>query len=341
MLIALFLYVCHIFYSSGYFRTINYRFDGQLLTKVNIPGAEDMQADYEAGFMIISSDDRASRRDGKSVPGHLYKINLNDAEFNPIQLTKDITEGFYPHGISLLRTSDSTHRIFAINHVGSNHFIEVFDLMGDSLWHVKRLSNPSMISPNDVVGLGSEKFYFTNDHGYTEGIGRLAEEYLGLAVSNVVYYDGTNYTEVADGIAYANGINFDKSRKLLFVASPRGFNIKVYERTKDGSLDYVESIPCETGVDNIEFDASGNLWVGSHPSLLHFTFYASGKNKTAPSEIIKINYAGKGDYQVESIYLEDGSDMSASTVAVPHEDLIFVGNVMDESFLVLRKDSKN
>jgi arylesterase/paraoxonase len=57
--------------------------------------------------------------------------------------------------------------------------------------------------------------------------------------------------------------------------------IKVYQKNED--------INCNTGVDNIEFDLEGNLWVGAHPNLLHFASYAKGDKKIASLEIIKIN----------------------------------------------------
>ncbi len=202
----------------------------------------------------------------------------------------------------------------------------------------RTLTDPAIVSPNDLVLLDEVRFYFTNDHGFTKGIGRLLEDYAGLAMSNVVYFDGTEYREVADGIAYANGINYDKKRNLIFVASPRGFLVNVYSRNEDGSLNFIDDIPCGTGVDNIEFDTEGNLWIGAHPNLLRFTAYAQGKEETSPSEIVKIKYRGEGDYTIETIYLEDGSAMSASTVAAPFGNLILVGNLMDEGFFVLKSN---
>ena len=336
VLVAIFAF--YIVYSSGYFRDIEPYFDGEIVTKISIPGAEDIQADLEAGFVIISSDDRAKRREGVSRQGHLYMMKLDSLSSTPIRLTSEFNKEFYPHGISMIKTSDSTHRIFAISHVGKDHFIEVFDLKGDSLAHLKTLDHPSMISPNDIVALGPNEFYFTNDHKHTEGIKRLAEDYLGLRLSNVVYFDGNDYREVAGSIAYANGINFDADRNLLFVASPRDFRVKVYEQKADGSLNFIENIACGTGVDNIEFDRDGRLWIGSHPSLLHFSSYAAGKREKSPSEIVVIDYQGKSKYEVSSIYLEDGTAMSAATVAVPINDLIFFGNVMDEHFLILKQN---
>jgi arylesterase/paraoxonase len=192
-----------------------------------------------------------------------------------------------------------------------------------------------MIKPNDLVMTDDDRFYFTNDHGYTKGLGMLLEDYAGLPFSNVIYFDGENYREVASNISYANGINYDAKRNLLFVASPRKFLVKVYKTNSDGSLEFIENIDCKTGVDNIEFDDQGILWVGAHPNLLKFASYAKGKEKYSPSEIIKIDYRGTNNYSVESIYLEDGKTMSASTVAAPFGDLLLTGNVMDDSFLIL------
>lgn len=337
ILIVLLLYVAYTMQSSGFFRVIENRFDGELLTKVEVPGAEDMQADYEDGFLIVSSDDRAARRDGNARQGHLYKLDLKEPQAPPVRLTGSYKRPLYPHGISMLRLSDSSHRLMVVNHAQRTHTIEVFDLFGDSLVHRETKRDPLMISPNDVVAIDSSRFYFTNDHGYASGFKRMAEEYLGLRASNVVYYDGANYQVVAEGIAYANGINRDKARDLLYVASPRGFLVKVYNIKLSGDLEFVENIDCGTGVDNIELDQEGRLWIGSHPSLLHYSMYAGAKRAQSGSEIITIDYQGTESYQVESVYLNDGTDMSAATVAVPYQDLILAGNVMDEAFIILKR----
>ena len=81
----------------------------------------------------------------------------------------------------------------------------------------------------------------------------------------------------------------------------------------------------------------GNLWIGSHPNLLRFSAYAKGKQSTSPSEIIKIIYRELGDYSIEKIYVEDGHEMSGSTVAATFGNLILAGNVMDDEFLDFRK----
>ena len=111
----------------------------------------------------------------------------------------------------------------------------------------------------------------------------------------------------------------------------------MFKKNNDNSLSFVEDIYCGTGVDNIEFDTDNNLWVGAHPSLLHFDSYSKGNSEFAPSEIISIKYIEKNNYIKENIYLEKGQAMSGSTVAAPFGNLILMGNVMDDHFLVLRK----
>jgi len=331
-------YVLYIFYSTGFFRKVENSSIGTIEKKVELPGVEDMQISYEDNFILLSSDDRAGRRDGNTENGHLYYIDLSNTMFRPIQLTSELEIPFYPHGISMIRIAEKRYKVYAINHVDGNHSIEVFDLQADRLAHIRTLEHNSMISPNDIVAIDKERFYFTNDHGFTEGLGKLGEEYLGWAVSNVVYFDGNDYREVADGIAYANGINLDLNRSLLFVASPRDFLVKVYHIKVDGDLDFIENVACGTGVDNIEFTPEGKMLIGCHPNLLAFTAYAKGNKPISPSEIISIDYRNEGDYSKEIVFLDDGAQMSASTVAVAYKDLIFMGNVMDNHFLILKKE---
>ena len=337
LLLLLIIFIANVLITTGYFRTIKPKFEGKILQKIALAGAEDIVINQADSFAIISATDRGVFPPEKEEKGGLYFLDLKTDKFEAKPLTANFKQSFAPHGISLFQNGANTD-IMAINHTSKGHSIEVFELKGQNLTHKKTIKNPSMISPNDLVMVDKNRFYFTNDHGYTKGFGKFVEEYGGLSVSNVIYFDGTNYKEVADGIGYANGINIDRKRNLLFVASARKFLVKVYTINQDGSLKFIEDINCGTGVDNIEFDKDGNLWIGCHPNLLRFAAYAKGKKKTSPSEIIKIEYRKKGDYSIEQIYVEEGQDMSASTVAAPFGNLILTGNVMDKQFLILERN---
>lgn len=334
--------------TTGFFRDIENSFDGEQIEKIEIAGAEDFAISYDDDFLIISSDPRKLDENGKPQPGGLYYMDLKSNEFQPRLLTGNLGREIYPHGISMIKLDSSRYRLFVINHVPKNgvvalnhleknHYIEIFDLVNGALIFVEAKDDPLIKSPNDIVAVDATKFYFTNDHFSDSNFGRFREEYLAWPNTNVVYFDGTEYKIVDEGITYANGINLDRKNNRLFVASPRSFLTKVYNVKADGTLDHIEDIDCNTGVDNIEFDASGKIWIGCHPNLLHFAEYAAGRQSKAPSELIAIDYRGKADYDLETVYMSDGSDMSASTVASVYNDLIFVGNVMDPGFLVLRQ----
>lgn len=323
-------FVFYIFSSTGYFREVNNTETYEVIAEIPMRGAEDFTINYEDGFMIISQDDRAGRRDGNPSQGHLYYLSLNSGKFQPKMLTANYELPFYPHGISLLKLDSAHYQILVVNHA-RGHTIEKFELFGDSLAYMVTYKDESMISPNDVVAWDKDSFYFTNDHGYTSYWGKMAENYLGVAASNVIFYDG-KYRKVADGISYANGINISKDRKQVLVASPRSFRLKYYDILKDGALELDRDLNVASGIDNIEIDPEGNLWMGSHPNLLAFASYAAGKQEIAPSEVIKVD----GE-KVEKLYENDGAFVSASSVAAPYEDLLFIGTVMDDRLIVLRK----
>ena len=331
----LMLYVGYVFVSTGYFRAIENTFDGQIVKEIAITGAEDITVISENGYALVSASPRKKSLEVQQKIGGLYLVDLNSKNYQIKKLTSDFNMPFAPHGISIYKT-DSTYTVMAVNHTLKGHSFEVFNLKDTLLSFERTITNPALVSPNDVVMLDENRFYFTNDHKYVDGAGRLLEDYGGLGLSNVMYFDGENYKEVAKGIGYANGINYDIKRKLLFVASPRNFEVKVYAANDDGSLNFIEDIDCDTGVDNIEFDSEGNLWIGAHPSLLAFSSYAGGTKEISPSEIIKIEYRGKNDYTIEKVYVNDGAEMSAATVAAPYQDVIIAGNVMDSHFLVLK-----
>ena len=324
-------------YSTGFFRTIEKKFDGNILKKVSIDGVEDITINQKEGFAIISSTKRKNLPPVEQENGDLYLIDLKNMESKPILLTQNFDKPFAPHGISIY-TKDSITTIAAVNHTTNGEYIELFKLTKSKLTHHKTLHNDLIISPNDIVLLDEETFYFTNDHIYKNGFMRFIEEFLGLPFSNVIFYDGKKFKEAAKGISYANGINFEKNKNLIFVASPRKFKIKVYEKQPNNSLIFIEDIYCGSGVDNIEFDTDNNLWIGAHPNLLQFMSYSNSYHSITPSEIIKIQYFKKGNYKVETIYLEKGEEMSGSTVAAPFENLILMGNVMDKHFVILEKN---
>jgi arylesterase/paraoxonase len=194
-----------------------------------------------------------------------------------------------------------------------------------------------MYSPNDVVAVGPRSFYVTNDHGSRTKFSRTLEEYLRLARSHVLYFDGENFKRASGGLLYANGINKSPDGRTIYVAAVTAGKIHVYDRdTATGALAPRTQIELGTGVDNIEVDGAGNLWAAAHPKLLTFVKHSKDGSHPSPSQVLKITPTGEKDFQVTEIFLDDGKWLSGASVGAAFENTLLVGPVFDDRFLVCK-----
>jgi arylesterase/paraoxonase len=283
---------------------------------------------------FISASDRRALLRGEPALGAIYAYDLKSPAPELQDLTQALNHDFHPHGISLYLDASGQASLFVVNHRRNGDFVEIFDYRDSALVHRESITGDLMTSANDVVAVGPRRFYATNDHGNVSALGRTAEEYLQLARSYVLYYDGQIFKKVAENISYANGINMSHDGKTLYVAACVGLKINVYDRDMaSGALAFKKHIPLGTGVDNIEIDDAGNLWVAAHPQLLTFTRHAKDHAKFSPSEILKVNLLPNGDYQVRQIYLNAGEEISGSSVGEVFEQNLLIGSVFEKHFL--------
>ena len=332
ILAIILFFVGRLLINSGFFREITPHFKGKRVKISGFEGNEDITVDRTTGIAMIAAP--AFNLDKN---GSIFMLNLNEASPKPINLTPKLPfSSFHPHGISLYQFANGDKRLFVVNHRNTGHYIEIFQFTDSSLVHLESIQNPLFISPNDIVAVGERQFYLTNDHNEPFSDWRAKKDILQIPMGNVCFYDGKNAKVVADGIMYANGINKSNDGKNIFVASASGQKIKVYDRNPQAETLTESDEIAINGPDNIDVDEAGNLWVGCHPKLLKFLAHSKDHSKISPSEIIKITYHGKGAAQLESIYLNDGSEISASTVGVSYKDKLLIGSVFEKHILLGR-----
>ncbi len=329
-------------YDAGQFKTITPYCDCSCERIAGLPGPEDITVDAQTGTAFISSDDRRATLAGRPVQGAVYGLNLNSEGAEPVNLTVDFDKTFHPHGISLFKTEAGETLLFVINHTGKNHFVEIFEYRDQRLVHRESISHSLMFSPNDLVAVGRRSFYASNDHGARSEWGRTLEDYLQLARSYVVYFDGNGMVEAAEGFAYANGINVSPDGKRLYLATTIGQSLHVFSRDIfTGKLTPEFDVFLNTGTDNIEVDADGNLYIACHPKLLDFAGHAKDDQKMSPSQVLKIVFTDADQYHIEEIYVDDGSQISASSVAAPFNGGFLVGQVFEDHILRCMQDAKS
>ena len=325
---------------SGEFKTINPHFDGSCSEIYGLEGPEDIIIINDS-TAIISADPRRKilsetktfysyeKKDSDSIQGSIFLYNLISNEL--INMTENINFEFHPHGISSYRDVKGDLFISAINHTSIGHFVEVFIFKNNQLEHINKITDHLLISPNDIVMLNKNQFYITNDHGSKKFLGKMIEDYLQLSRSNLVFYNGSDFNIVVDDLQYANGVNISNDGDQIYVSETIGKTILIYNRDKiSNKLYLLKSIDVDSGVDNIEVDNKGNLWIGSHPKLFDFVKHAKEAGNLSPSQVIKISM---DDYSINEIYLNDGQDLSGSSVAAYHQNNLLIGAVFENKFL--------
>lgn len=331
--------------ASGYFTGIRQEIAADCRAIEAVPGPEDIAIDHERGLAYISAYDRRAVRSGapggQGVRGGIYVIDLKqpDAEWALYPVTPAAPEDFRPHGISLYVGEDGARRLFAVNHpAGGGEAVEIFDIAADgTLSHARSVTDPLFVSLNDVVGVGPESFYATNDHG-SGGIGRMIDDALLLRNANAVYFDGAAARVAADTLSYPNGINVSPDGTTLYVASTLGMSLYVYERNVEtGELTPFDHVRLGTGVDNIDVQPDGTLLIAAHPKLLDFLAHASDPAELSPSQVVRIE---PGEKKAGTIYLNFGEEISGISTAAGYDGKMLLGQVFEPRVLVCTQSTE-
>jgi len=300
----------------------------------NMAGTEDLAVINEKGLLFISSTDHWKLSEKKVVDSDgIYLLDLN-SEKTPVLLQTNFQDEFHPHGISYLSKNGKDY-IFAVNHNNQGDFVELFEFKNNSLNHIRTFENEIMCCPNDLVAVDLDKFYVTNDHGSTKGnIMRIFEDYLRIAKSYVLYFDGKDYTKVYDKLNYANGIAISGDGKKLYVTETTGRKLSVLDRNiESGLLNLHTVVQTDTGLDNISLDIDGNLWIASHPKLLDFVAHSRNFVNISPSQVLKFTAKENDEFEISEVYLNSGREMSGSSSALLYKDKLYIGVVFENRLL--------
>lgn len=333
---ALIYAVVSTLHVAGAFKSIDPHRQGTIETVYRgIYGPEDMDLDEQTGRLYISSSDRWRNMQGINTDDGIWVLDVDSSSL-PRRMPVVFKNEFHPHGISFVRGNSGAY-LFVVNHNPQGNFVELFSIRNDSLLHQKSFSDPSLCCPNDVVGVTPEQFYVTNDHGSRKGFKRTLEDYARLPFSSLLYYNGTQFATACDGLRYGNGVNISNDGNKLYLATTTGRNLLTFDRNPStGELTQVGKLALKTGVDNIDVDNEGNLWIAAHPKLLAFVGHAKDSTKHSPSQVLRLIPQPDNSYSVTEVMLDDGSQLSGSSVAVRYKDQLFVGGVFQPRILRIK-----
>uniref|UniRef100_A0A3Q3VRE9 Paraoxonase n=1 Tax=Mola mola TaxID=94237 RepID=A0A3Q3VRE9_MOLML len=271
-------------------------------------------------------------------PGKIYILDLLLPKSTPVELQikggLDLSS-FNPHGISVyIDDADDSVYLFVVNHPQHKSQVEIFRFVEENtLVHLKTVTHPLLHSVNDIVAVGVESFYATNDHSFPNDALHFLTIVLGLPWCEVVYYGPEEVRVAAGGFMSSNGINISPDKRLyIYVADILDHEIDVFERQDGDQLVYLKSVAVGSLCDNIEVDhRTGDLWLGCHPNPMKLS--AFDPEDPPGSEVIHVKNIHSERPLVSQEYGDDGRVIMASSVAAPYEGKLLIGTVFHKALL--------
>lgn len=324
---------------GGAFRTVETVSPGACeAIEISLGSAEDIQIDHEGRTALLSVlDRRRSIGEGKSVKGTVLSLSLDPAASSPVPALSSQPEDFRPHGLSLFVDKNGLKTLVVINHAVTGELIEIFrKSQNEALFsHVGTLTSPLLIDPNDLVAVGSKKFYVANDSGAENSIEKAAEMLFAVGLSPLVYFDGTKFDTVVDDLQSSGGINVNQDGTELYVGQTAGESIRVYSLNADKSIgDIKQIIKVGSGVDNIDVAVDGDVWIANHTNTLALVQHFGSANSLAPTQIQTLRNLSQGKkYRLETVFENDGSLISAGSVGARYKNEIVIGSITERKLL--------
>ena len=313
-------------------RNIEEHFAGTCTDLILEGSGEDIQIDRARGLAYVSQFDRLGVARGTPVgAGDITRIDLN---MNPPQIASALVDGpdLHPHGLSLFIDDKGQRHLFVINHPEdrktANEAIErYFEISPGVFSHRETYRSPLITRANDLVSVGPQQFYVAQDVDRTSGD----------TLTELIYFDGDNYSVVADDIQSGGGINVSADNMTLYISETGGQTIRVVKRNAtDGSIETLRSIDLGTSPDNVDVAEDGSLWIGAHSNVVALAMhFIMGSN--APTQILRVDLSGD-EPQIDEIYLNSGVQISAGSGGATLGNHLLIGSITAPKILLCEFD---
>ncbi len=317
----------------NYFNEVEDRFAGVCSPVTGVAGPEDIDASSTSGRAFLSSLDR---REGRDARGAVFAVLLAD----PLDSEnwRDRTLGkpgkFRPLGLNYYEEGD-VRRLFVVNEAVNG--VEIYDVLASGdLNHLKTVVERRLTSPNDVVAVGPESFYVSNDvePGRNSFLGKLF--FLArLASGKIYYYDGVSMRLAAEKLKFANGLALNARGTRLYAAQTSGNAISIYDRdpaSGDLTLSKVEQLPASP--DNLNIAWDGSVWIGAQPKPLTIPLLLRDASKVGPSLVLRYVDNRDGAAPMTEIFSSKGDAISTSSVAAIAGGKLLIGAMLDDKYLI-------
>jgi len=273
--------------------------------------------------------------------GQIFLFDFRKPEVaTPVEIIGGLDmKSFNPHGMSIWNDGQGI-KIFVVNHpLDSAEFVDQVEIFTwndktTTLVHEKSVKDPEFRQTNDVAATGPDSFYITNHLHNVDPFGRVWETLSLLSWGSVVHHDGNNGTVVTKNLKGPNGVSMNQDGSRVYVPETVTGLLKVFSRASDNSLKLLNTIPINSGMDNLWIEPdTGAIWAGCSPIIYRaLPHMMNPLNNPAPSQVLRIVLAGDMLVSVEEVFADSGlpDGVYSSSIALynrKHQSML-VGSVM-------------
>lgn len=324
----------------GYFQTTYGHNSGRKCHR--LPGTEEGSHSViymPEGFAIISSGPR--KGNGKNTEGKIFIADMTSQQPNAEELTIDYKNSDFkivqPLGMSKWIDPADQDRIYL--YVISRHPQQtvskfLFDKSAKKLTYENRIANESaFVSLTDVVLVGKDQFYFSNDKKYCYTM----ELLFRLSFGSIGFYNNGSATLLEENLFVPNGLAVSPNKKFLYVGMGGSREIRVYTILDDWKLKFNNSFKVSTFVTDLSVHPtiSGEIWISAMPTIYKtwLYYYKNHTENSTPSQVMRVKMLPSGRAEnIEEVYSNNGTEISAASSVVVYGDTMLIGTIMADAY---------
>ena len=251
---------------NGVFSGVTPGFSGSCKVLGNLPGVQDMEMASGTVFLSVASARGPGASDG------IYAMALEGG--TPVKLA-GAPKDFHPRGIGLYRTPGTDNWIlYAVNRRSTGRFsIDSFEVVHagavPALAAQGTIEGGLLINPQDVAVAGPNLFYVANGTAGSNVLIHGLQTYGIIPGGNVLYFNGTSFSAVADGLYGTRSLLLSPRGDHLIAGGLLSRSLTTFTREPyTGALTEEGTLVLPAGPEKLSLDAQGQLWVAGHANLL-------------------------------------------------------------------------
>lgn len=295
------------------------------------PGPEDIALDTigESERLIISCSERRTTDYSKNG---FYEYNVSNGQLQKLEMEGLPTNiQLRPHGIDIALVN-GVKTLYCVNHEknaeqfppAGRQSILVFELQVDKVIFKQQLTDPLIVSPNDVCTDHKGGIFVSIDSGK---INSKTEKLFSLPRSYVLHYNGEKWVQVGDKLRYANGVGVKDGR--IYITGTQEKNIISYFVNPDGTFSDKVETPSLKGNDNITFWGN-KLVTTAHLDFLKFIKHVGDGEKASPCAVYMMDLASSA---IDTLYYDGGTVLSAASTGLIYNEKLYIAQVFNPFIL--------